>query len=183
MPAKFGAGQLIERVAFDQRAAVDDGYGNIVAGDWTEQFRMRAKFIYLRGSETVMAGRLESRESLIMQVRACADAKRIAAEWQARDLRRGTAYNIRTWGDAPSGSMTIGTVGSTKYATMRIVIYAGNEKTMVGNRSQFQLARIIEFGTQAMAQQPYFFPAWRTMKKRTRDRIKRSTKQAILRGA
>ena len=96
MPAKFGAGQLIERVAFDQRAAVDDGYGNIVAGDWQQQFEIRAKFIYLRGSETVMAGRLESRESIIMQVRVCADTKRIDTDWQARDVRRGTAYNIRT---------------------------------------------------------------------------------------
>ena len=96
MPAKFGAGQLIERVAFDQREAVDDGYGNIIAGDWQQQFETRAKFIYLRGSETVMAGRLESRELLIVQVRVCADTRRIAPDWQVRDVRRGTAYNVRT---------------------------------------------------------------------------------------
>jgi SPP1 family predicted phage head-tail adaptor len=96
MPNKFGAGQMIELVAFDKRAMVDDGYGNIVAGDWQEQFRHRAKFIYLRGSETVMAGRLESRESIVMQVRKCSDTLQIGADWQARDVRRGTPYNVRT---------------------------------------------------------------------------------------
>jgi HK97 gp10 family phage protein len=88
-----------------------------------------------------------------------------------------------TWGKAPAGSLTIGTVGSTNYATMRITIYAGNEKTRVGQRNQFQLARIIEFGTQIMPAQPYFFPSWRTMRKRVQSRIKRATKQAIRKGA
>ena len=89
-----------------------------------------------------------------------------------------------TWGDAPAGSITIGTVGGgRKYATMRIVIYAGNEQTMVGNRKQFQLARIQEFGTQAMSANPYFFPSWRTMKRRVRSRITRVTRQAIKGGA
>ena len=84
-----------------------------------------------------------------------------------------------TWGDAPAGSITIGTVRGSKYATMRIVIYAGNEQTTVGERKQFQLARIQEFGTQAMPPNPYFFPSWRTMKRRTRSRITRATRQAI----
>ena len=42
-----------------------------------------------------MAGRLESRESIIMQVRVCADTQRIGTDWQARDVRRSTVYNIR----------------------------------------------------------------------------------------
>lgn len=96
MPAKFGAGQMVELVAFDKRAMVDDGYGNIVAGDWVEQSRHRAKFIYLRGSEAVMAGRMESRESIVIQVRNCQDTRQIDAAWQARDVRRGTPYNVRT---------------------------------------------------------------------------------------
>jgi HK97 gp10 family phage protein len=87
-----------------------------------------------------------------------------------------------TWGDAPAGAITVGTVGANKYATMRIVIYAGNKGTLVSHRN-FQLARIIEFGTLAMTAQPYFFPSWRTMKKRTQDRIKRATKAAIRKGA
>jgi head-tail adaptor len=96
MPAKFGAGQLIELVAFDTRATVDDGYGNEVAGDWAEQFRERAKFIFLRGSETVMAGRLASTEAIVVQVWACDRTRQISTDWQMRDVRRGDAYNVRS---------------------------------------------------------------------------------------
>ncbi len=95
MPKGFGGGQLVELVAFDQRASVDDGYGNIVAGDWQEQFQCRAKFVSLRGSETVMAGRLESHPSILMQIRVSADTRRVDASWQVRDVRRGDAYNVR----------------------------------------------------------------------------------------
>jgi head-tail adaptor len=95
MPAKFGAGQLDQLVAFDKRAMVDDGYGNIVAGDWEEQFRHPAEFFHAHASETVMAARLESHAVVIMRVRTCADTKQIAVDWQARDVRRGIAYNIR----------------------------------------------------------------------------------------
>jgi head-tail adaptor len=96
MPDPTGAGKFIELVAFDERAPVDDGYGNSVAGDWQEQFRLHAAFIHMRGSEPVQAARLESRQPMIMRVRICADAARIGTEWQARDVRRAVAYNIRT---------------------------------------------------------------------------------------
>jgi hypothetical protein len=105
MPAKFGAGQMIELVAFDKREMVDDGYGNIVAGDWEEQFQRRAKFIYLRGSEAVTAARMESREAIIMQVRKSAATMQIAPEWQARDVRRNVAYNIHTVEEDKSRSL------------------------------------------------------------------------------
>ena len=95
MPAKFGAGQLIERIAFDKREEIDDGYGNVVSGDFVEQFQHQAKFIQLRASETVMAGRLESHPTLIMQVRACADTRQVGTDWRIRDIRRNVAYNIR----------------------------------------------------------------------------------------
>jgi SPP1 family predicted phage head-tail adaptor len=95
MPARFGAGQMIELVAFDKRFDEEDEYGNTVS-QWVEQFQQHAKFIYLRGSETVTAARLESREAVIIQVRKSAATRQIAAEWQARDVRRGVAYNIHT---------------------------------------------------------------------------------------
>lgn len=104
MPAKFGAGQLIERVAFDERVEVDDGYGNTV-GAWVEQFQHRAKFIPLRGSETVMAGRLEGHATVIMQLRVCADTRRVSTSWQARDVRRNVTYNIRDIQEDPSRAL------------------------------------------------------------------------------
>ena len=45
-----------------------------------------------------------------------------------------------TWGDAPAGSLIIGTVGGTNTRRCASSIYAGNEKTRVGSRNQFQLA-------------------------------------------
>jgi SPP1 family predicted phage head-tail adaptor len=102
MPAKFGAGQMQERVAFDKRTGVDDGYGNIVPGPFEEQFRAWAKFVRLNASETVMAGRLESHTAIIMQIHPSSLAKQIDTDWQARDVRRGTHYNIREISEDPS---------------------------------------------------------------------------------
>src|SRR5262245_46537628 len=90
-----GAGRLIELVAFDKREAIDDGYGNTISGDWQEQFQAHAAFTQLRASETVMAGRLESHAAIIMQIRINDQTKQIGTDWQARDVRRGDAYNIR----------------------------------------------------------------------------------------
>lgn len=84
-----------------------------------------------------------------------------------------------TWGDAPAGSFTIGTVSGREYGTLRITIYAGNEQTLVGSRKQFQLARLQEFGTQAMAANPFFYPSWRAMRKRVKARITREMRKAI----
>ena len=84
-----------------------------------------------------------------------------------------------TWGEAPAGSMVIGEVSGRSYNTLRIVIYAGNEKTRVGKRNQFQLARLQEFGTQDMPQNPFFFGSWRSKRKRVKDRVTRSIRNAI----
>ena len=95
MPKSFGAGQMIELVAFDRRTGVDDGYGNVVPGPWQEQFRTQAKFIRLKAGETVMAGRLESHAAVIIQIWASSKSRQIGTDWQARDVRRGTVFNVR----------------------------------------------------------------------------------------
>jgi head-tail adaptor len=95
-----GSGRLEQRVAFDRRAMVDDGYGNEVAGDWQEQFQARAQFLFLRGSEQVMAARLASREPMLVRIRMSAAAKEIGNDWQLRDMHGdGKPYNVRdiTW--------------------------------------------------------------------------------------
>lgn len=102
MAEKEGAGPLNELVAFDRRAPVDDGYGNLVAGDFVEQFQRHAAFVYMRGSETVTAARLQSRQPLIIRIRADTEATAITADWQARDVRKGTVFNIRTVTTDPS---------------------------------------------------------------------------------
>jgi HK97 gp10 family phage protein len=76
-----------------------------------------------------------------------------------------------TWGEAPAGSLVIGTVGGRGYGTLRITIYAGGREAFY--------ARFQEFGTVKMAANPFFFPVWRARRRRTRSRITRSISKAI----
>ena len=76
-----------------------------------------------------------------------------------------------TWGDAPKGSLTIGTVGKTEYATLRITIYAGDKDAFY--------ARWQEFGTTKMPANPFFYPVWRAKSKSARNRITRAIGRAI----
>lgn len=90
-----GAGRFYYRLAFDAREMIDDGYGNQVAGDWQELFQRRVEFRHLRGSETVIAARLESRNPVEVMVRRDSKTKTITTDMQARDVRRNVPYNIR----------------------------------------------------------------------------------------
>lgn len=76
-----------------------------------------------------------------------------------------------TWGDAPKGTLTIGTVGGREYGTLRITIYAGGGDAFY--------ARFHEFGTVKMSASPFFFPVWRARRKRIRSRISRAMSKAI----
>lgn len=106
MPKRFGAASLVEHIAFESRAALDDGYGNTIAGDWTERYRCRAAFISIKGgSEIVMQARLEDHQSVIMRVRRCTEAEAIQVDWRARDLRAGRLYNIRSMTNDNSRSL------------------------------------------------------------------------------
>ena len=86
-----------------------------------------------------------------------------------------------TWGNAPAGSITIGTVRGRAYGTMRITIYAGNKNTLVDGQGgfQFQNALLQEFGTKNAPANPYFYVSWRTLKRRVRSRITRETRKAL----
>lgn len=89
-----------------------------------------------------------------------------------------------TWGDPPKGAMVLGRSKAAGGGGRKVItIYAGNEQTLVGSRSQFQLARLFEFSTHAMAAQPFFFPAYRALRKRVRGRITRQMRKAIKDGA
>lgn len=74
-----------------------------------------------------------------------------------------------TWGKAPKGAMTLGTVksnGSELVAT----VYAGDSEAFY--------ARWVEFGTQKMTAQPFFYPSYRALRKRSKSRIKRAITKA-----
>jgi head-tail adaptor len=89
------AEDLYELVAFDNPRETVDDYGG-VATAFGEGYRCRAKFLYLRGGETVQASRLEGRQPVVVTIRQSALARTITADWRMRDVRRGDTYNIRS---------------------------------------------------------------------------------------
>lgn len=86
---------LQEFVAFDAPAVSPDGYGGEETG-WAEQFNCRARFLYLRGGETVQAARLEGRQPVVVTIRRSPASDAITPAWRMRDVRRGDIYNIRS---------------------------------------------------------------------------------------
>ena len=76
-----------------------------------------------------------------------------------------------TWGDAPAGAMTVGTVGGRFYGTARITIDAGGGDAFH--------ARFQEFGTIDMPPTPFFYPTWRAERRRARSAITRRITKAI----
>lgn len=77
-----------------------------------------------------------------------------------------------TWGKAPKGAMTLGTVQTNEVDSgFTITIFAGN--------SEAYYARWVEFGTQKMAAQPYFYPSYRALRRRSKSRVTRAVTKAI----
>lgn len=86
-----------------------------------------------------------------------------------------------TWGDAPKGALVLGEVrGRASSGNLRLTIYAGGGVAFY--------ARWVEFGTSAHVNagifegtehpgtnaQPFFFPSWRALKRRSRGRLSRA---------
>jgi HK97 gp10 family phage protein len=84
-----------------------------------------------------------------------------------------------TWGDAPTGSTTLGRVAPGKGSGMRITIYAGSSGR--GPDHAFYAAWQ-EFGTEKMAAQPYFYPSWRANRSHVRRAITRAASRAMKNG-
>lgn len=90
------AGQLTERIAFESRGpSTGVDYGN-TEGDFVERFTLFARRQNLRGTESVMASRLQGRQPVIFTVRASSLSKQITTDWQARDARTGEVFAIRS---------------------------------------------------------------------------------------
>lgn len=96
------------------------------------------------------------------------DAMKRFAPSETGALRNSIGW---TWGDAPAGSMTVGTVGGAEYGSLRITIYAGGGDAFY--------ARFQEFGTVKMTAHPFFFPAWRAKKRKVKSRLSRAISKAI----
>jgi HK97 gp10 family phage protein len=108
---------------------------------------------------------------------------RSLAPFDDGDLQRSIGW---TWGDAPAGSIKLGTVRQEGKGAgnLAITIYAGNATAFY--------ARWVEFGTSAHVNggrftgtqhpgtraQPFFFPAYRALRKRVRSRTTRAIRKA-----
>lgn len=86
-----------------------------------------------------------------------------------------------TWGDAPKGSMVIARSKAQTDGLM-ITIYAGTRDKSLGDLDAYY-ARFVEFGTQKMAAQPFFFVSWRALRRRAGNRIKRQMRKGIREGS
>lgn len=95
MAEKSGSGALIQSVGFFERDGDEDGMGNTVAA-WVERFKTRSQFIPLRGGETVLAGRLQGRETIVARVRVSKHSQAVTSSWMMRDLRTSISYNVRS---------------------------------------------------------------------------------------
>ena len=92
----MGAAKLYYRLQFQVRSEpVNDGYGNTLGGDWEPQFEAHCGLTYLKGSETVLASRLEAKSPIVISLRNTANARRVTHEWRAKDLRTGVIYQIK----------------------------------------------------------------------------------------
>lgn len=113
-----------------------------------------------------------------------------------------------TWGDAPKGTMTLGTVKGGRrsgqgFGVMRITIFAGGPTTKALMRKQLikinpldhikpgalefrrqaaveaNYAFFQEFGTSKMAANPFFFPTYRAKKSAMKSAATRAFKKAV----
>lgn len=82
------------------------------------------------------------------------------------DLRNSIAW---TWGAAPKGATVLAESKTADARGLKLTVYATDYK-----------ARWIEFGTTKMSAKPFFFPSWRSMRKRIRSRVTREMKKAIV---
>lgn len=84
-----GAGQLRQRVTFQRRGEMSDGFGNEQVGAWTTQFSVAARLQPRLGGEEVVASRLAGVQPYILTVRSSLQTRSITTAWRAYDARAG----------------------------------------------------------------------------------------------
>ncbi|HEV7339833.1 MAG TPA: phage head closure protein [Bosea sp. (in: a-proteobacteria)] len=90
------AGDLRESIRLEERVpGGDDGYGNTLPDTWTLRATTPARIRILKGSETVMAGRLQGTQTAVITVRNQPSLASATNAWRAANARTGQTYNIR----------------------------------------------------------------------------------------
>jgi SPP1 family predicted phage head-tail adaptor len=88
------AGQMDRRVVLERPTSAPDGMGGTENG-WQASAAVWAHFRYLRGGETVLAGRLEGRLTMVATILASSYSRAVTPAWRLRDAREGTIWNVR----------------------------------------------------------------------------------------
>ena len=86
------ASKLNRIAAFYEPFKSVDADGQVIQ-DWVLRFTVAAHVLYLRGSEAVMQARLQSKNPVIITVRASSQAHNITSEWRAKV--DGRTFDIR----------------------------------------------------------------------------------------
>lgn len=79
----MNASDLTSRAVFLKPEIFRDPDGMLIQ-DYLPQFDCAANVHYLRGTETVMAARLQSRSPAIITIRNFTDARQVTSEWRVR---------------------------------------------------------------------------------------------------
>ncbi|MEY9098895.1 HK97 gp10 family phage protein [Sinorhizobium fredii] len=82
-----------------------------------------------------------------------------------------------TWGAAPKGATIIAAVKGKTGGDLTITIYAGSRDKALGKDDAFY-ARWVEFGTQKMPAQPFFYVSWRAHRRSARAAVGRAVAKA-----
>lgn len=83
-----------------------------------------------------------------------------------------------TWGQAPRGSFAVATMkGAGVGGDLTITIYAGSRDKGLGSADAFYV-RWIEFGTEKMRAQPFFYVSWRANKKGARRKVRAAVRKS-----
>lgn len=75
-----------------------------------------------------------------------------------------------TWGRPPQGSGIVAVVKSKIGDDLTVTFYAGGGEAFY--------ARFVEFGTQKMSAQPFFYVSWRANRREARREIRKAVRQA-----
>nr|WP_232272198.1 head-tail adaptor protein [Thiosulfatihalobacter marinus] len=86
------------RVGFEELVGTPDAVGGEVLAP-EERFECWARFVFLRGGESVLAGRLAGRQVTVVTVRRSSTTAALTiattTRWQIRDKTTDMVYNIR----------------------------------------------------------------------------------------
>lgn len=111
------ANELRDRVSlWGEGPPVDNGWGEMIPGPFEEQGIEHAHVRYLRGGETVMAGRLTGKQPAIFTLRQNVLTRAMTTAWVIK-TEDGAAFNVRAINDPDGKNAWLEMLGEKGVAT------------------------------------------------------------------